>query len=264
MFEGIKSKLGFANNYDADDYDEFEEEVDEYGESREEYGTGYDSYEKESYHYDEYSTSRGGSYGGSGHPNLVSIEDVRANTQVPQSLSRDPLSARQSSYSSSNSGSSLPRYQSLGRSVERASDYLRSTDGSDVREDAPRTEGVDSLFTTTASNASSQSRSYDPYEAFEGAGTSSHNPTRSLSVMRPSSYGEVERIAKIIKAGDVVVLGLRTTPDQLAKRILDFSFGVSSALDASVDCIADKVFVIVRGCALTHDEKAALRDQGIL
>ena len=83
-------------------------------------------------------------------------------------------------------------------------------------------------------------------------------------MLKPSSYGEVERVAKIVKAGDVVVLSLRNTPDHLAKRILDISFGVSSALDASVECIADKVFVILRGNALSADELTALRNQGVL
>ena len=48
----------------------------------------------------------------------------------------------------------------------------------------------------------------------------------------------------------------------LSKRILDFSFGVSSALDAKVDCIADKVFVITRGKELTDEERTKLRNQG--
>ena len=83
-------------------------------------------------------------------------------------------------------------------------------------------------------------------------------------MLKPATYGEVERIAKALKAGDVVVLALRNTPDALAKRILDFSFGVSSALDASVDCVADKVFVIARGSGLTETERASLRNQGVL
>ena len=53
-------------------------------------------------------------------------------------------------------------------------------------------------------------------------------------------------------------------PKCLSKRILDFSFGVSSALDASVDCVADKVFVISRGAALTDAERMSLRGQGVL
>lgn len=83
-------------------------------------------------------------------------------------------------------------------------------------------------------------------------------------MLKPASYAEVERIAKALKAGDVVVLALRNTPDNLSKRILDFSFGVSSALDASVDCVADKVFVISRGAALTDAERMSLRGQGVL
>ena len=83
-------------------------------------------------------------------------------------------------------------------------------------------------------------------------------------MLKPASYGEVERIAKALKAGDAVVLALRNTPDSLAKRILDFSFGVSSALDASVDCVADKVFVVTRGAALSDAEKTGLRNQGVL
>ena len=72
------------------------------------------------------------------------------------------------------------------------------------------------------------------------------------------------RMRAALKAGDVVVLALRNTPDNLSKRILDFSFGVSSALDASVDCVADKVFVISRGAALTDAERMSLRGQGVL
>ena len=96
------------------------------------------------------------------------------------------------------------------------------------------------------------------------AGAVKHNPSRSVTVLKPASYAEVERIAKALKAGDVVVLALRNTPDNLSKRILDFSFGVSSALDASVDCVADKVFVISRGAALTDAERMSLRGQGVL
>ena len=97
-----------------------------------------------------------------------------------------------------------------------------------------------------------------------GSGTPAHNPSRAISVLKPASYGEVERVAKILKAGAVVVLALRNTPDQLAKRILDFSFGVSSALDARVEAVADKVFAITRGAALTEAERLALRNQGVL
>lgn len=283
MFSGIKSKLGLgdSNNgaYDEEYYDDY---GDEYGEGYEEdygeYGEGY----ADDYGSEELGSSRSARAGAHSpsSPRLVSIDDVRANTQVPESLKRDPLPPRHAtpasnSYatgsSSYSAGSGYRSSYGSSRQVERAADYLRSTDTSDLPSGTQRSEGLNSLFTSTASATSSSSGAqasstsgYDPYEAYAGSGATSHNPTRSLSVLKPASYGEVERVAKIVKAGDVVVLSLRNTPDHLAKRILDFSFGVSSALDASVECVADKVFVILRGNALSADELTALRNQGVL
>ena len=62
--------------------------------------------------------------------------------------------------------------------------------------------------------------------------------TRILTVIKPESYADAERIAKILESGDVAVLSLRTTPEELGKRILDFSFGVACALDARVECVS--------------------------
>ena len=116
----------------------------------------------------------------------------------------------------------------------------------------------------SASQSTQKTDSFDPYEAYAGSGAPAHSPSRSISVLKPANYGEVERVAKILKAGDAVVLSLRNTPDPLSKRILDFAFGVSSALDASVECISDKVFAITRVTALTEAERLALRNQGVL
>ena len=62
----------------------------------------------------------------------------------------------------------------------------------------------------------------------------------------------------------MVVLALRNTPDSLAKRILDFSFGVASALDANVECVGNKVFALTRIDELTEAERSYLRTQGII
>ncbi len=117
---------------------------------------------------------------------------------------------------------------------------------------------------SSAASATSAQGGFDPYEAYAGGKAASFSSSRACTVLKPASYGEVERIAKILKAGDAVVLALRNTPDSLSKRILDFSFGVSSALDANVECAGDGVFVIARGAALTDAERANLRNQGVL
>ena len=90
---------GYDDAY-LDDYgDDFGDYDDEFGE----YGPGYDDGAPAS-RYDPYAPvttrpARGGSRSArsssdSDFPKLVSIDDVRAHTQVPDSLRRDPLPPR--------------------------------------------------------------------------------------------------------------------------------------------------------------------------
>ena len=82
--------------------------------------------------------------------------------------------------------------------------------------------------------------------------------------MQPVSYEDVASVARSVKLGNIVVLSLRSTDSALAKRVLDFSFGVASALDARVDCVADKTFIVVQGGDLSLEERHRLQKQGIL
>lgn len=293
MLDGIKSKLGFSDQQQtraaADDgyYDDYDDGyADEYGDDC---GEGYDEFAEYGPDYDRTRTgtrydapdavttrapraSSRSSRSDSGFPRLVSIDDVRAHTRIPDSLNRDPLPARRVT---SSSGTLLRR--GGDRTVVDATAPAPSSPAYVAAETAAReaeqsrSEGLESLFSSTtpardadsAPSASTRS-SFDPYEAYSGSGTTAHDPSRSLTVLMPNAYGDVERIAKILKAGDAVVLSLRSTPDQLSKRVLDFSFGVASALDARVECIADKVFSITRDAALTDAERTALRGKGVL
>lgn len=310
MFDGIKSKLGFADaadngaGYDdayLDDYgDDFGDYNDEFGD----YGPEYD--DAPASRYDPYAPvttrpARGSSRSArssadADFPKLVSIDDVRAHTQVPDSLRRDPLPPRRVTTSSASSASgyrgertvvdatmpapSSPAHTAARRERSESLNALFEPSAAEAETAASPAStapsagsgfGAASSSTVSVATATAQApasaavtSSFDPYEAYAGSGAPAHNPSRAISVLKPASYGEVERVAKILKAGDVVVLALRNTPDQLAKRILDFSFGVSSALDASVEAVADKVFAITRGASLTEAERLALRNQGVL
>ena len=323
MLDGIKSKLGFAG---ANDRDAGQGRYDDYGDYGDDYGEGYDEYAEYGPDYDAGADAGGyGSYAPvttraandraarsrareNSMPKLVSYSDVRSGTQLPDSLSRDPLPPRRvTSATRSYRGertmvdSSLPptltpegaaataaaashRTRSEGLSslfepsdeaAEAHSRTSRFSSGSSSAHAASHQASSSSAAGSYASAAASSptgaraqtagaSASFDPYEAYAGTGTTSFSSSRSCSVLKPTSYGEVERIAKVLKGGDAVILALRNTPDPLAKRILDFSFGVSSALEANVECVADKVFAITRGDALSDAERMSLRNQGVL
>lgn len=266
MFGDIKSKLGFGRK---DDYEEYYDDYEEYDE--EDYGEyGYDeSYERSSSssssRYDPYSsvTTRevgSRSAGRSSMPRLVSIDDVRARTQVPSLSERESVSSsRRTSGSSSFRtmvDSSLPP-QMTPEGTAAASAAASATH-------AARSEGLNSLFEPTAPAAVSEERTSSASRpSFGSAGMSRTTPSRTLKVIKPMAYNDAEAISTALKLGDAVVLCLTGTPDALAKRILDFSFGVASALDANVESVGNKVFALTRVNELSEGERSYLHSQGL-
>jgi len=74
----------------------------------------------------------------------------------------------------------------------------------------------------------------------------------------------VADVAGILKKGDAVVLSLKMAPSAISTRVLDFAFGVASALDANVECVGEKVFFVVRGKGISDGEREKLRLQGVV
>ena len=263
MFGDIKSKLGFGRK---DDYEEYYDDYEEYDE--EDYGEyGYDeSYERSSSssRYDPYSsvTTRevgGRSAGRSSMPRLVSIDDVRARTQVPSLSDRDGgVSGRRTSGSNSFRtmvDSSLPPQMTPeGTAAASAAATAAHT---------ARSEGLNSLFEPTTSSQDERPSAGSSRPAFGAAAAARTTPSRTLKVIKPVAYNDAEAIATALKLGDAVVLCLTGTPDALAKRILDFSFGVASALDANVESVGNKVFALTRINERSEGERSYLRSQGL-
>lgn len=297
MLGDIKSKLGFGSKDRAGDYDDYY--ADEYDDYADDYvddyddDAAYDNYDApavRSSRYDSQASSvaRDSRPASSSRtevrsPRLVSIEDVRANTRAGNA-DRDASSRYSSGVSSSLASSSFRGNRTMVDSSLPPQMTPEGTAAQAAAASGRRTsEGLDSLFSPTTgegsygrADASASSRipssspsvvsrpAYDPFDSYSGASLTSYSATRSVVVLKPASYAEVERVSKSLKAGDAVVLCLGSTPDSLAKRVLDFSFGVASALDASVECIADKVLSVTRGKDLTEAERASLRSQGVL
>lgn len=245
MLSGLKSRLGFSQEDENDAYDSYEEDLDEYDEYDDEYGEGYDEYESYESSYDEYADDepRQRKFGRpDSTPDLVTINDVREHNKsyVPSSRGSYESAHRADSAYRSNRNT----VQSRGTGASYSTSYGDSS---------TRSDGYNSLFESTASSRNSN---FTPLPG--------ESINRGLTVIKPYTYNDVEGIARALKAGDAVVLSMRNTPDDLFKRILDFSFGVASALDASIDCPAAKVYAIINGAPLTEEEKSRLRTQGIL
>jgi len=201
------------------------------------------------------------------HTPLVSQHDVRAQSivsTVPVGLVQDRI----------------PAPQPYKRGTPKPSVALREEDPSVFKNGLARSAGSFSQLHSTRlrmedsekvisfnaenqRNASGlpsdlQSPIGDIYHGV-GSGQVRQRSFRSVEHVRPITYADAEQIAVELKKGSVVVLDLRTTRPDLAKRILDFSFGVASALDGQVERFADRVYLFTTNGSVLDAERAAIR-----
>ena len=160
MLDSIKSKLGFSDG--GDYYDRGRKDYDDYDSS--DYDDYDDDYEEDdaapSSNYDPYDSvttrpARGNhartSVGSGGYrpAKLVSIDDVRAHTTVPDSLNRDPLPPRKvSSASFGNRTMVDPAFTAPANTPNARAAAAANQE---------RSESLNALFSTTAAEAAESS-----------------------------------------------------------------------------------------------------------
>ena len=274
LFGDLKDKLGFGGGR-SDRHDDYYDDpyYDDYDDSPS--GQGYDAgYDPDTYGdpYDrlEYTTrSTGSSRSASSRsgrysvPQLVSSGDIRATTSaygVSEVAAKPQLDV-------SNAARQAEEKESVSKIAEDFS--IPASSYTDFVSPYKHTSSAGSSSAASASSLSSassftsstESSSAAPHEPATAHSTST---AREVTVLKPASYEDVSSVAQSVRAGHIVVLSLRQTDPALSKRVLDFSFGVASALTAQVDCIAEKTFVILQGRELTLEEKHKLAKQGVL
>jgi cell division inhibitor SepF len=79
----------------------------------------------------------------------------------------------------------------------------------------------------------------------------------------PKNFNDVQDVADKFKDSIPVILNLQGTDTDLAKRLIDFSSGLTYALDGGMQRIADKVFLLTpRNVEVSAEERARLVEKG--
>lgn len=274
LFGDLKDKLGFGGGR-SDRHDDYYDDpyYDDYDDSPS--GQGYDAgYDPDTYGdpYDrlEYTTRSTGSSRSAGSrsgrysvPQLVSSGDIRATTSaygVSEVAAKPQLDVSNAAHQAEEKESVSKIAEDFSIPASSYTDFVSpykhtSSAGSSS---AASTSSLSSAASFTPSTELSSAATQEPAAAL------STSTAREVTVLKPASYEDVSSVAQSVRAGHIVVLSLRQTDPALSKRVLDFSFGVASALTAQVDCIAEKTFVILQGRELTLEEKHKLAKQGAL
>jgi cell division inhibitor SepF len=79
----------------------------------------------------------------------------------------------------------------------------------------------------------------------------------------PKSFNDAQDVADKFKDTIPVILNLQQTDTDLSKRLIDFSSGLTYALDGGMQRIADKVFLLTpRNVEVSAEERARLIEKG--
>jgi cell division inhibitor SepF len=79
----------------------------------------------------------------------------------------------------------------------------------------------------------------------------------------PKNFNDVQDVADKFKDSIPVILNLQGTDNDLSKRLIDFSSGLTYALDGGMQRIADKVFLLTpHNVEVSAEERARLIEKG--
>ena len=84
-----------------------------------------------------------------------------------------------------------------------------------------------------------------------------------MHFVAPRSFNDVQDVADKFKDSIPVIINLQGTDTDLAKRLIDFSSGLTYALEGGMQRIADKVFLLTpRNVEVSAEQRAELVEKG--
>ena len=88
-------------------------------------------------------------------------------------------------------------------------------------------------------------------------------PSVQVHLIVPRSFNDAQQIADKFKESMPVILNLQGADQELSKRLIDFTSGLSYALDGGKQRVADKVFLLTpRNVEVSAEERARLIERG--
>lgn len=85
-----------------------------------------------------------------------------------------------------------------------------------------------------------------------------------VHVVAPAKFADAQEIGDRFKNGQPVIVNLQGADRELGRRMIDFCSGVTYALGASMDKVADQVFLLTpSNVEVSPEEKRRLQERGL-
>ncbi len=89
-------------------------------------------------------------------------------------------------------------------------------------------------------------------------------PQVKMHIVEPRSFSEAQSIADKYKTGVPVIMNLTTSDPDLAKRLIDFTSGLTYGADGGLQKVADRVFMLTpANVSVSAEDRRRLRDKGL-
>jgi cell division inhibitor SepF len=125
-----------------------------------------------------------------------------------------------------------------------------------------RRDEIDDIF---ADDEPAGSRRTGVLRPVGGGGRNGRSSSQEVRVhlVVPKSFNDAQDVADKFKDSIPVILNLQGSETDLSKRLIDFSSGLTYALDGGMQRIADKVFLLTpRNVEVSAEERARLIEKG--
>jgi cell division inhibitor SepF len=84
-----------------------------------------------------------------------------------------------------------------------------------------------------------------------------------VELVVPKSFNDAQKVADKLKSDVPVIINLQAADSDLAKRLIDFSSGLTYALDGTMQRVADRVFLLTPAhVTVSAEDKASLMERG--
>jgi len=153
-----------------------------------------------------------------------------------------------------------PRYESVEEPAPEEELEDRYRERPNVRRlQRRRRDDFDDIFADEPRSGGRETRVLRPVGG-NGRGTGGD---LQVHLVVPKSFNDAQQIADQYKDSIPVILNLQGTDTDLSKRLIDFSSGLTYALDGGMQRIADKVFLLTpRNVEVSAEERARLIEKG--
>jgi len=145
--------------------------------------------------------------------------------------------------------------------VRRLSARRRRDEIDDIFADDPATERRTNVLRSVSATRGTNGRSAGAGGG--GGGGAGGGGDVRVHLVVPKSFNDAQDVADKFKDSIPVILNLQGIETDLSKRLIDFSSGLTYALDGGMQRIADKVFLLTpRNVEVSAEERARLLEKG--